>query len=141
MSLVGEWQLESLVDVTNDRELGYPYGKNPVGFLIITKSGLWSAVLMNSDRGSLTTQSKWNSTMKEKAIAADTYSSYCGPYDVKGTEITIHVKASLFPDWTGKDLQRIYSLNGDTLTIETYLNKGNSVTHNRVKWKRISSQT
>lgn len=142
MSLVGDWRLESLIDVSDESNPKYPYGKTPIGYLIISSSGLWSAFLMNSSRIKTDAEIESDCSKDEKASMVDTFSSYVGPYKLSGNEVTIHVEVSLFPGWVGKNLKRTISqLTDEELVLDARVMKGNKLTHNIVRWRRSGAST
>jgi hypothetical protein len=60
-----------------------------------------------------------SATKEKKALAEETYLSYCGRYEFLGDRVVHHVELSLFPDWMGTDQERLVDLRGERLTLRT----------------------
>jgi glucoamylase len=63
--------------------------------------------------------------------------AYFGTFDVQGDHVIHRVESSLFPDWSGQQQVRPYTLAGDTLTLHTppmHLAAGDVT--NSLVWKR-----
>jgi hypothetical protein len=59
-------------------------------------------------------------TPEERLAAMDSYSSYCGTYEVKGNKVIHHIELSLFPNWSGVDQERFFEFSSeDRLTLST----------------------
>ena len=54
---------------------------------------------------------------EEKAMAAATFVSYCGRYEIKGEKVIHHVEASLDPNVTGEPVERHMQLAGERLSL------------------------
>jgi hypothetical protein len=57
--------------------------------------------------------------LEEKATAADSYISYCGPCEIEKDKVRIKVEISLFPNWVGGYQERYYKIDGRTLSVST----------------------
>ncbi len=78
--------------------------------------------------------------LRHRRLSVDTYISCCGRYEVTGDRVRHHIRASLFPNWTGVTQEQIVSLIGETLRLSTppLLIKGKMQTAHLV-WKRARS--
>jgi hypothetical protein len=81
--------------------------------------GYMSVAFMSAGRPAFTSKDLRGGTVEEKALAVDTYTSYCGRYELRGDRLVHHIEVSLFPNWTGQDHERFYAFDGDTLTLST----------------------
>ena len=136
-SLVGTWALESWEAVDSNGAVDRPFGETPVGYIMYSPDGHMAVGFMPPGRKPFEAADILGGTPDEKCAAIETYISYCGRYEVKGDRVYHHIKASLFPNWTGVTQERIVQLDGDTLRISTLplLIKGKVQTSHLV-WKR-----
>lgn len=116
---VGAWMLVSAVEILKDgSSRNYAdVGPNGKGFLIYSADGHMCVNLMRGDRAMW--KDPFHATDAEKIAAFDSFSSYCGRYEVS---VAAHVMAHLpetssFPDFVGTRKKRPYVLQGDTLTF------------------------
>ena len=123
--LIGTWKLVSWVNTEPDGKMVYPYGRNPVGYLIYTGDGYMSAEIMDSDRRQqnprFPVEPAFQQTLPERdrVAAYDTYLSCCGTYSysLEDGRVTHHVKAGLVPSWSGSDQPRQFKFEGGRLVI------------------------
>ena len=78
-----------------------------------------SVNFMASERKKFASSDPQRGTVEEKNAAMDTFFSYCGRYEVQDDKVIHHIEVSVFPNWTGMKQERIYSLEGDRLTLST----------------------
>lgn len=117
--LIGTWQLVSCQLISSDDQVTYPYGKDAIGYLIYTKDKYMSVNIMVANRTKFNTEELVGGTIKEKAIAAETYLSYCAKYEVQKDKVIHYVEASLFPNWIGVVQERFLVLEGKKLALTT----------------------
>ena len=115
-SLVGTWRIVSDVAVDRDtKEVSYPYGKHPGGYLQYSPGGHMMAVLSDGDMK----KAKPPFSDAEKLGFYNTLAAYCGTYTIEGNTVTHHVVAAYRPDWVGSGQVRHVELHGKTLTIRS----------------------
>lgn len=105
----------------------HPYTEKPEGRITYDEAGRMSAQLMRPGRkplgGSVPQAGAAlifeKATAEELREAAGGFIAYYGTFDVLPAERTVvhHVKASLLPNWVGKDLRRQYEFAGRMLTL------------------------
>ena len=95
------------------------FGADPIGLLIYTDQGFFSAHIMGKDRENHAVPIPLRGTDAEKVAANDSYIGYCGSYDLEHDRVTHHVRVSLFPNWVGNDQVRQVEIEGDRLTLVT----------------------
>ncbi len=131
---VGTWKLISWEVRQPDGTIHYPYGKAAVGYLIYTADGYMSAEIMDPDRRQsdpgfpLENVTAQTLSDQDRALAYNTYLSYCGTYTVEGDTVTHHVKLGLIPSWTGSEQPRPFKFERGCLIIE--------VGNQRLTWER-----
>ncbi len=140
-AIIGAWALESWEVVDSDGRVDHPFGKTPFGYIMYSSDGYMSVAFMPPGRKPFEAADILGGTPEEKCAAIETYISYCGRYEVKGDRVCHHIKASLFPNWTGVTQERIVSLEGDRLRISTppLLIKGKVQTAH-LAWKRAREE-
>jgi len=135
--LVGTWRLVSLEIKSADGQVQYPYGQDPVGYLMYDKDGYMSVSVMAANRPKCNTEHIVLASTEEKAMAADTYESYCGRYEMQGNRVIHHVQVSLFQDWVGGRQERTIELSGNTLSFSSPATLFGSPYTAIVLWKRV----
>jgi hypothetical protein len=126
-TLVGTWDLVSYTIMNEEGvKIAEPFGPSPRGLLIYTKNGFMSGQLMSTSRPQWRSDLPRKASTEEKAIALDTYLSYCGTYEQQGDRVIHHVVTSLIPNWVGTDQIRLMQLDGNllTLSVPPILGKG-----------------
>lgn len=116
---VGAWRLISWENRTADGRVSYPMGKGASGYILYTADGYMSVAIMAGDRPDLTGSDPLGGTVEERALAAKTYLSYAGTYEIGVGEIIHYVQASLFPNWVGTTQRRFFAFDGRRLTLST----------------------
>lgn len=115
--LVGTWKLVSFETRGPDGRTHYPLGKDPVGYIAYAEDGYMHVAMMKADRPRITADMLSLASNEEKAIAAATFVSYCGRYEMKGDRVIHHVEVSLDPNVTGQPVERFMQLSGGRLTL------------------------
>jgi hypothetical protein len=136
--LVGTWRLISWENRTPEGEVSYPLGEDAVGYLAYTEDGYVFVAIMRPRRTPFAAADLLSGSTEEKALAAETYVSYCGRYEFRGTMVVHHVELSLFPNWEGADQERLVDTDGETMTLSTrsLLLAGKQRTAH-LRWQRV----
>ena len=118
--IVGAWQLDSrTVRKANGEILRDPVlGTQPTGRLFYDASGHMMLQMMRQERARAIGAPSNPEDAKNPRIVLG-YDAYFGTFavnEVDGT-ITHHVEGSLFPEDLGRDFQRGFRIEGDTLTL------------------------
>jgi hypothetical protein len=140
--LIGSWEL---IDwkvfrgaATLDPHLGP--ADNCGGLLIYSADGLMSVTLSVKDRPVFTDESLDGGTPEEKAHAYETITCYSGGFDFDEDThvVTHHVRYATFPNFVGRDLNRVCILEGDTLKLDTppMLHGGENLA-SYILWQRV----
>jgi len=134
--LVGAWTLTTrTVRRADGTVLADPVlGAQPVGRLLYDASGTVMLQMMRQDRAAaISTPSSAADAANPRVVLG--YDAYFGTYTVDeaaGT-ITHRVVGSLFPEDLGKDFVRLFTLDGDTLTLKfTSVTAGSEITRTLV---------
>jgi hypothetical protein len=116
--LVGVWKL--LTYERKDLETGKvekTQGETPVGYLTYTGGGHYSLVMFGSGRpipaGEVPTPEEALRLFKT------TIAGYAGTYKLEGNAVIHHVEVAWAPALVGTDQVRYFTVDGNSLTIET----------------------
>ena len=105
--VVGTWTIKSAGDA---------YSSTPKGSLILTENGRYSLQLLRPDLPKYASNNRTKGTPAEYKATVEGSLSYFGTYSVNGTDLTLHVEGSTFPNWIGTDQKRVnLSVIGDEL--------------------------
>ncbi len=115
--IVGTWRLVSFEIRSKDDKVIYPFGDNPVGYLIYGEDGFMSVSIMKAKRSKCDAVVLSLASLDEKVEAAESYLSYSGRYEIKKNVIIHHVELSLFSNWIGMPQKRILELKGNELSL------------------------
>jgi hypothetical protein len=134
-TLVGTWTLLSWEQKKSGGSKAERYGTNPKGIAVFDAGGRYIISVMRSDRANYASNALWQGTEQENRETADGTITYFGTYTVNDADgsIAIHIEASSFPNWNGKDQKRFVSFADDRLTLTVRPPGGDVVD---VMWKR-----
>jgi hypothetical protein len=137
-SLVGEWRLLSMTAHNRRGEVVYPYGEDPFGLLMYTRSGFMTVVLMRPDRSEFRSDDPLGGTTEEIESAYRGFDAYCGTYTLhpERQEIVHHVEASKFPNWIGMTQVRSWHLESGRLLLSAPLEIGEETWDIQAVWER-----
>lgn len=119
-NLIGTWRLLGfeLINKTANKTL-YPYGKSPIGTLILGADNFMAVTIMADNRENLSVESIQMATDQEKIKSIETYLSYSGTWRIDSDKIFVNVLVSLLPNWTNKEHYRHYKISDDKLIFQT----------------------
>jgi hypothetical protein len=117
-SVIGIWNLISVITEADDGTISYPYGKDVGGLLMIDASGYFSVHLMNMKRPYFKIPDPRAGTSEEIKTAFENYIGYYGTFDLDETnrKLNFHVKGAWLPNWTGDQI-RYYGFEGNRMNI------------------------
>jgi hypothetical protein len=137
-SVVGTWRLVSASAATEDgRRLDAPFGLNPTGVITYTREGRVTAIISHGGRKPLTGD-RISSPASERAEAFATFFAYAGRYSVTGDKVIHHVEISSVQNWVNTDLVRLFTIEGDRVTLRTPpLSVGGTIQTTDLFWERV----
>ncbi len=137
--IIGAWKLISFEIQRENGEVTYPFGKNAQGTVIYTESGRFSVQLMRTDRPQFASGDQMRGTAEEVKANYEGFISYYGSYefDWKKGFVIHHVEGSLFPNWEGQRLKRLFELSGNRLKLSTPPTLWGGEVVGVVLWERI----
>jgi len=120
-SVVGTWRLVSSDGRSSTGDLIRPYGDAPIGLLLYGADGYMSATLMRPGRPPFATGDRLRGTPEELRLASEGFLGYSGTYEMDEARgvIVHHVTVADFPNIVDTDLIRRFTLENDTLALET----------------------
>ena len=138
-SLIGTWRLVSWENRNEVGDFDYPFGRDAFGYITYTKSGFMFVAIMTSNRPHFSSDDILEGgSIEEKALAAETYLTYCGTYKIMENRIIHQIEMSMFPNWSGIDQERFFVLKGDKLILSTpLLILGGKKQTTHLVWERV----
>lgn len=130
----GAWALVAIERRGSDGELIAPASHDRIGHLLYDASGHMGVTIMSPDRPPYS----GNTATEEEALAAlTTYTAYFGGYTVHEADgyVTHHVEGSLDPSGAGSDYRRVYSFDGNRLTLQPPASENGDTTS--LIWERL----
>jgi hypothetical protein len=131
--LIGTWRLISFsLTETGSEKIIYPYGKEVTGTLFITSDRHFAVFISSKNRARFASNDIMAGTEEEKIKAVESFSSYCGRYDIELDALLFHPEVSLFPNWIGVDQKRFVTLRGENemeLSSRNFINVIHRVSH------------
>ncbi|HRE55311.1 MAG TPA: lipocalin-like domain-containing protein [Candidatus Competibacter sp.] len=146
--LNGLWQLRHMEKTTVQGAVSHPFGAHPLGYLFYSDDGFMFAVLMDRNRAPVKVSLEELGQAKQRKMlwrwkylkalfrylqAATACIAYFGLYEVKGDRVIHHVRASLFPDWIGTDLERAFAMSGQAVRLTAHYPNGDRL---ELAWER-----
>ncbi len=135
-TLVGIWKFVEVKYVDPEQNISYPYGKNPVGYIIYTQEGYMAASVMMSNRLKLGLPVEEIRAMgygeKPKLIknlfgyiraifryvqAGNKYAAYMGKYEIRDNEVIHHIEVTIIPDAVGTEVGQTVEIAEDKLVL------------------------
>jgi lipocalin-like protein len=132
--LVGRWEVVSLDSRPNaSSEWTADYGPHPTGYIQYDAGGKMSVQFCGDPPAKKFASGNDQRPTGDEAKAANlNYVAYFGTYTVNEEQhaVTHHVKGSLLPSYNGTDQLRLFTVEGDVLTIAVKDQVGS-------EWRRV----
>jgi hypothetical protein len=115
--LVGTWTMVSADNVRADGTKAPIFGSNPKGTLMLDGNGHYSLQFMRSDLPKFASNSRIKGTPEENTAIVHGMVAHFGRYSVNEADRTLvfHIDSGSFPNWSGTEQKRQFTLNGDEL--------------------------
>ncbi len=125
--LVGAWRLVSWTS-TADGQTNHPYGPD----------GRMSVFLSRANRTAFARAEAKAGSAEEKVAAFDSCFAYAGTFTVAEGRVVHRLEQCTFPNWTGTEQVRFFSLDGDRLALVTPpLPTGDRQAVSRLEWEKL----
>lgn len=150
--LAGAWKLVAWEVKDAQGKVSYPFGPRPVGYLLYTQDGFMAGNIMDTSRPQLgATREGMAQPRGRFALLSPTYLkvllrwfaattkyvAYSGRYEIVGDKIIHHVEMDLIPDSAGTVRERLFTLEGDRLTLAIPPLGGST---NTLVWQRCAPE-
>ncbi|MBP0013903.1 MAG: lipocalin-like domain-containing protein [Roseofilum sp. SBFL] len=135
-ALIGTWKFVEVKLVDKEQKISYPYGKNPIGYLMYTQEGYMAASLAKSDRLKLGlpvaeifnlgygAKINWTTGVFKyiKAFfryfqAGQNYAAYIGKYEIIDNQVIHHLEVHIIPDVIGADIKQTVEISENTFVL------------------------
>jgi len=115
--LVGTWALVSATIQSGDTKMD-AFGPDPSGTLMFGSDGHYALIFLRRDLPKITSNIRLSQTVDESRAIAKGSIAHFGTYkvDETGKFLVFRIESSTFPNWTGAEQRRPFSLSGDELT-------------------------
>ncbi len=119
--IVGTWSYVSVDTVRPDGSREPMYGPNPKGLVIFDSNGRYALVNVRSDLPKFASNNRMKGTPEENKAVVHGSIAHFGRYTVNDADgtITFSIEVSTFPNWTGIEQKRPFTLRGDELKWTT----------------------
>lgn len=120
-ALVGTWRIADYIAVREDGDEIRPMGQGLQGYIMYAADGHLSVNLMKPGRAKYASADIMQSTVEERAAAADSYFAYAGTFrvDEEKRMVLHHVLYSLMPNWVDTEQRRLIFLDGNKLELRS----------------------
>jgi len=117
---LGTWKLISS-EMVSGSEVIYPLGQNCEGIITFDNAGKLNGQMMRVDRPKFASNDMLRGTPDEITAAYQGYICFWADYTVDESAgvMSYTVIGSLFPNWVGHHQKRLYSIEGNRLTLKT----------------------
>jgi hypothetical protein len=110
------------------------FGTKPSGSVVFGSDGHYALVFLRSDFPKVASGNRITETPEEsRAIAQGSIAAF-GTYQVDEKTMILHIEGSTFPNWSGAEQRRPFSLSGDELT---YTSPGTTGVSTQVTVRRV----
>jgi hypothetical protein len=131
--LVGTWALVSSTIEKGGTKTD-TFGPKPIGSVFFGNDGHYALVFLRSDLPKVASNSRTSQTPEEsRALASGSVATF-GTYKVDDKTIILHIEGSTFPNWSGAEQRRPFTLSGDELT---YTSPGTTGVPTQVTLRRV----
>jgi len=124
--LVGTWTLVSATIHSGDVKMDV-FGPDPSGTLMFGRDGHYALIFLRHDLPKLASNNRLSQTLEESRTLTKGSIAHFGTYgvdeDEAGKVLVLRIESSTFPNWTGAEQRRRFSLSGDEFT---YISPGSS---------------
>jgi hypothetical protein len=119
--LLGTWTLVSWTRVAGDVEEPAFLGRDAVGQIMFAPDAHMCFNAMRRNRSQFGSRDFQGGTPDEKTAAYDSYTGYCGRYEVNEQErsVVVQLELSSYPNYTGTTQKRFVEVVGNRLRIST----------------------
>jgi len=133
-NIVGTWTLVA-ADVHRAGYRIQVFGPDPIGRLQFDGGGHYSLIFLRRDLPKIASHDRTSETPDESQAITQGSIAHFGTYLVDGDTLVFHIEGGTFPNWTGVDQRRKFSLDGNRLI---YISPGSTGFPTQVTMQRNS---
>jgi Lipocalin-like domain len=139
VQIAGTWAIVSETAHQGDRTTE-PLGPHPLGSLMFDRGGRFMLMIARPDLPKFAANRREAGTPEENRAVLGGSLAFFGTYTVSEADhvITLHVKASTFPNWIGGDQKRSFTLAGAEMK---WINRTPAIAAKVVEvvWRRVGA--
>ncbi|CAA0105187.1 Uncharacterised protein [BD1-7 clade bacterium] len=113
----GTYRLVSWENRLASGEVLYPMGDNAKGYISYSADGFVWVHIMADARRNQHHANPFECTPEEAVASALSHLSYCGKFEIDGSQIIHHVDICSFPNWVGTPQVRDWSVTDGQLSL------------------------
>ena len=132
--IVGVWTLISEEGKNPDGSKMLPFGPNPNGIVIFEPNGHYALQIIRSGLPKFASNNRTQGTPDENKAVVQGLLSHFGTYSVSDGNVVFHIESSSYPNWSGTESKRPFTMAGDELKWKTTPASGGGVAE--LVWKR-----
>ena len=139
-AVIGTWKLISYETETPDGKRTFPLGPDVEGLAVYLPNGRVSIQFMRRDRPRFRSGDAWRGTLEEERAAFEGFFSYAGRYTIDAARSVVrhHIEIASAPNYVGIDLERMFSITGNRLTLRTPQRQlAGQTSSSTLVWERI----
>ncbi len=102
--------------------------------MIFNPDGRYALVLLRSDLPKFASNNRMTGTPEENKAVVQGTNSHFGTYSVDGNNLVFRIEAATYPNWSGAEQKRPFTLTGDELTYVVPAASGGGTA--RLVWRR-----
>jgi len=137
LKFIGVWRLLECTEVNTQGEITYPWGKNPMGYIIYTKEGIVSVQIMRKERSPFDHNTPFYDPATNDLSLAHDYNAYFARFTLDpATQHVFHtVEGHINPLKIGKKKIRAYEFYDNKLQLTTE----NEPTVRNLLWEKVET--
>jgi len=117
--LSGVWKFAAWRRIAEDGSVSHPLGEDAHGQLVYTPAARWPCRSPRPGARRSRPAIRWAVTCRRAPTRTRPALAYFGRYEVRGDTVVHSIDVSLFPNWTGAEQARPFTLAGGELTLRT----------------------
>ncbi|MGA8831833.1 MAG: lipocalin-like domain-containing protein [Desulfomonilaceae bacterium] len=122
--IVGTWRLVHSITVSSDGEKEYPYGKDAIGYIHYSDTGVMAVQISRKNRGKI----------EDFSLFEHDYLAYFGSFEIDAEQQVVRhfVEGQIFPGQHTEVLVRKYMFDGDLMSLKPV-----DGTNREILWQRV----
>jgi hypothetical protein len=110
------------------------YGPNPKSILMFDADGRYALVIVRADLPAFASNNRTTGSPEENQAVVQGSIAHFGTYAVEGDSIVFRIEAATYPNWTGAEQKRPFTLQANELTYTVPASSGGGT--GRLVWVR-----